>query len=150
MFIQKFIIPALTAFLLFLPLKASAAVTAAEAEKIVQQHLDAQNAHNVEAMLVMLSDMVDFRVLSNSEGGDVKKILNKDDQLRQFETALSQNPNSHFRVISKISTPTTVIVNEVGSNFADGKSGAGITLYHVEGNKISGIWMLDTGTDSGN
>jgi hypothetical protein len=110
---------------------------------IVNSHLDAHNAHDIEGVLKTLADSVEMRVLNPNGGKEFHANVDRNQQRSQFETAFRVNPKSSFQIISEIVSPSTVIVYETGKGFPDGNSGHGITLYRVSNGKISAIWILD-------
>jgi hypothetical protein len=117
---------------------------ASKAEAVVAAYLDAHNAHDLEAVLALTSDVLDMRILLADGTPESTRLLNHTQQRETFARAFRINPKAKFRVLSQVTSGSTVVVRDEGSGLVGGVRQAGLTLYRVEGGRIAAIWILNT------
>ena len=122
---------------------APSALAAPKAEAVVAQYMAAHNARDVNGVLALLSDVVDMRVLLPNGLPESKRLLNRAQQRETFGNMFRINPNAKFRVLAQIVSGSTVVVRDEGTGLVDGVREAGLTLYRVDGDKITAIWVLN-------
>ena len=121
---------------------APTALADSKPEAVVAAYQAAQNAKDVERLVALLSDVVDMRVLLPGLPEN-KRLLNRAQQRQTFANAFRINPNAKFRVLGQIVSGSTVVVHDEGTGLVGGMREVGVTLYRVDGDKISAIWVLN-------
>jgi hypothetical protein len=122
---------------------APAVLAASKAETVVAEYLAAHNARDMDGLLALLSDVVDMRILMPDGTPESKRLLNRTQQRETFGNAFRINPNVKFRVLAQITSGSTVVVREEGTGLVGDMREVGLTLYRVDGDKISAIWILN-------
>jgi hypothetical protein len=113
-------------------------------EAVVRAHIEAHNAHDIEALLKTLAEVVDMRILVPDGTPETKNLLDRAQQRQRFLTAFRFNPNARSRVLSVVTSGSTVVVRDEGTGLVGGTRQAGLALYRVDRGRISAIWILNT------
>lgn len=108
------------------------------AENVVQQQLDAYNAHDIDALMACYADAVQLfehpaTLLTSGTA-----------QTRQRMAARLAEPNLHARLLNRMVLGNTVIDHElVTRTFPEGPGTLEIlATYQVVGNKIARAWFI--------
>ena len=107
-------------------------------EAIVQRHLDAYNAHDLDALMATYAD--DARQFEHPD-----KLLASDAaQIRERFAARFKEPNLHALLVKRIVAGSTVIDHEIVTRTFP--EGAGklelVAIYEVMGGKIAKAWFI--------
>jgi imidazolonepropionase-like amidohydrolase len=106
-------------------------------EMLVQQQLNAYNAHDIEAFLAPYSDIVALYDLNG-------KLLTKGkEQMRQqYSGYFSKSPDLHCQILNRMVQGNTVIDQEYVT-ITGRKPFGGIAVYKIENGKISTVHFID-------
>ncbi len=102
-------------------------------EALVQQQLDAYNAHNLEAFLSTYSDSVEVFILPN------KRVCYGKDQMRKIYDFLNHSPNLHCQILNRIVQGHYIIDQEHITGISDITDGA--VVYEVKEGKIRRVYL---------
>jgi len=106
-------------------------------EKIVQQQVNAYNAHDLETFLSFYSDSVAAYIFPNYPLGKGKEAFRLE-YGRQFRTA----PNRQVEIKERICLGDYVIDKEFTTGMAGCNTLEGLAIYKVEDNLISTVWFI--------
>ena len=104
------------------------------AEMLAQQQLNAYNAHDLEAFLAPYSEEVEIYMFPDKLQMKGKAAMRKDYQF------ITQLPNLHCRLVSRIVEGNTVIDQEEVSGM-DNKPITAIAMYEMANGKISKVYF---------
>ena len=105
---------------------------------LVQQQLNAYNAHDLEAFLFPYAD--DVEVYSTSG----KLMMKGKEQMRKEYTFITQMPDLYCRLVNRISSGNTVIDHEeIWTSKKPVKLQYGVAIYVIEKGKISRVYFND-------
>ena len=105
---------------------------------LVQQQLNAYNAHDLEAFLTPYAD--DVEVYSTSG----KLMMKGKEQMRKEYKFITQMPDLYCRLVNRISSGNTVIDHEeIWTSKQPVKLQYGVAIYVIEKGKISRVYFND-------
>jgi hypothetical protein len=105
---------------------------------LVQQQLNAYNAHDLEAFLTPYAD--DVEVYSTSG----KLMMKGKEQMRKEYKFIKQMPDLYCRLVNRISSGNTVIDHEeIWTSKQPVKLQFGVAIYVIEKGKISRVYFND-------
>jgi imidazolonepropionase-like amidohydrolase len=102
-------------------------------EALVQQQLDAYNAHNLEAFLSTYSDSVEVFILPH------KRVCYGKDQMRKVYDFLNHSPNLHCQILNRIVQGNYIIDQEHITGIAEVIDGT--VIYEVKEGKIRSVYL---------
>ncbi|MEO6720335.1 MAG: amidohydrolase family protein [Ferruginibacter sp.] len=103
-------------------------------EMLVQQQLNAYNAHNLEAFLAPYSEDVEIYSFPNKQEGKGKAGMRKDYQF------ITQVPELYCRLVNRIIEGNTVIDQEEVWGVGE-KPVTAVAIYVIEGSKITKVYF---------
>jgi uncharacterized protein (TIGR02246 family) len=108
-----------------------------EAERVVQQGLDAWNKHDVEGALSVFSS--EARMYRFPD----QLVPNARDSLRaRWRQRFAKDPKVHVTVSPRIVQNRFVIDHETASGLANGETRTVTWIYEVDGGRIVRAWLL--------
>lgn len=107
-------------------------------EQIIQEQVDAYNAHDLERFVGCYHDDV---TMTRLPGGDVP-IRDVDALRKAFGSLFSANPAVHVAILQRMVLDSIVIDHEHLTGRADGVEVQALVAYHVAGGKIRQYWVL--------
>lgn len=111
---------------------------------IVEAHVAAGNAHDVEGILATLADEVEFSYFLPDDPRALTKTVGRTDQRQNFATAIRLNPAANFRIVSTVVSDDMVITRECGTALTETRDveQCVVNLYRVESGRIRSIWLV--------
>jgi uncharacterized protein (TIGR02246 family) len=108
-----------------------------EAERVVQQGLDAWNKHDVEGALSVFSPEAKMYRFPD------QLVPNSLDSLRaRWRQRFAKDPKVHVTVSPRIVQNRFVIDHETASGLANGETRTVTWIYEVDGGRIVRAWLL--------
>ena len=111
---------------------------------VVEAHVAAGNAHDVEGILATLADEVEFSYFLPEDPRALTKTVGRTDQRQNFATAIRLNPAANFRIVSTVVSDDVVITRECGTALTESRDveQCVVNLYRVDAGRIRSIWLL--------
>jgi len=113
---------------------AQATVRSDGPEAVVRQHIAAQNAHSIDAILGTLADTVTVTVPRT--GGDSSFHADRAAQRAMFSRSITALPSSHLEILNVLVSGRVVVTRERLTGFASGASDVGASAYWVTNGRI--------------
>lgn len=105
---------------------------------LVQQQLNAYNAHDLEAFLRPYADDVEVYATSG------KLMMKGKEQMRKEYNFITQNPNLYCRLINRIANGNTIVDHEeIWTSIKPEKLFYGVAIYVIEKGKIKRVYFND-------
>lgn len=114
---------------------------------VVRAHLDAENAHDIDAILRTLADTVQYSV-SAAGGRDSLIVADRAKQRAMYQSAVSHVPDSRFEILDYFVSGHLVATRERMTATRSGWSDVGASAYWVDGGVIHHLWLLSSGENT--
>ena len=110
---------------------------------VVPEYITAQNRHDIDRMLSLLADQVEFRIgLSKATLASASE---NHAQLRTRFTRIAENlPNARTEVLELISDGSVIMTKERTTGLPGGGSDTGLAMYRVRDGKIETLWVVSS------
>jgi|WetSurMetagenome_2_1015567.scaffolds.fasta_scaffold1412686_1 hypothetical protein len=114
---------------------------------VVREYIAAQNRHNIDRMLSLLADQVEFR--SGLSKATLTSASENHAQLRtRFARIAEHLPNARTEVLELISDGSVVMTKERTTGLSGGGSDTGLAMYRVRDGKIETLWVVSSSSGS--
>lgn len=109
-------------------------------ETVIRRHIDAENMHDVDAILATLADTVLYTMVRAH--GDTSFAADRSTQRAMYARATTAVPGSRFEILSTLTSGPVVVTRERISGLSHGAD-VGVTAYRVERGRIVRLQILN-------
>lgn len=114
---------------------------------VVREYIAAQNRHDIDRMLSLLADQVEFRI--GFSKATLTSASENHAQLRTRFTRMAENlPNARTEVLELISDGSVIMTKERTTGLPGGGSDTGLAMYRVRDGKIETLWVVSSSSGS--
>lgn len=114
---------------------------------VVREYIAAQNRHDIDRMLSLLADQVEFRV-GLSKAALTSSSENHSQLRTRFTRIVEALPNARFEVLEVISDGSVVMTRERTTGLPGGGSDTGLAMYRVRDGRIETLWVVSSSSGS--